>query len=84
MPWASAPLKSTWVSEWVRVQLCWAHTVEKQKHSKTMLKSGPRKPNSFLGAATQTALGKAVGDISQLDTIGFKRFILKPRVIMPQ
>jgi len=49
-----------------------------------MLKSGPRKLNSFLEAAAQTALGKAVGDISQLDTIGFKRFILKPRVVMPQ
>jgi hypothetical protein len=58
--------------------------VEKQKHSKTMLKSGPRKPNSFLGAAAHTALEKAVGDISQLDTIGFKRFILKPQIAIPQ
>jgi len=42
-----------------------------------MLKSWTLKPNSFLEAAVHTALEKAVGDISQLDTIGFKRFILK-------
>jgi hypothetical protein len=49
-----------------------------------MLKSRVCKPNSFLETAAHTELEKAVGDISQEDTIGFKRFILKPRVAMPQ
>jgi hypothetical protein len=72
------------VSKWVRAKLYWPHTIEKQKHSKTILKRWICEPNSLLEAAAHTELEKPVGDISQLDTIEFKRFILKPQVVMPQ
>jgi hypothetical protein len=54
------------------------------RKTKAQLKRWICEPNSLLEAAAHTELENPAGDISQLDTIEFKRFILKPRVIMPQ